>query len=200
MNRPILLQCPQCHTNLNGENNGKVFFCHTCTIAFNVDTALGKLLQYPLFYIKPAKIEDLEQHYFPFWKFESRYTLDGSTPTDNSFTRTFYVPAFFIKNINYFGDIGFFYMKNKVTLEPGPRSHLAIFSADRDLRHATQFPQIYLAKENYPTLRDMKKGFPDVRVKHLKAGVLLVPFYKNKKEHSFVDSILSWKYPYGALL
>ncbi|HLP47244.1 MAG TPA: hypothetical protein VK469_14930 [Candidatus Kapabacteria bacterium] len=198
MSRAICLKCIQCRCNLSGENNSKVFFCHTCALAFNVDTALGKLLPYPLLYIKPRGTAETGQVYFPFWQFESRYTLDGSVPVDSSFSRTFYIPAFFIKNINYFGDIGYFYMKHKVILEPGPRNRIEVFAADRDIRHAARYPQIYLAKENYPTLRDMKKGFPEVQVKHLKAGVILVPFYKT--EHSYVDSILSWKYPSGALI
>jgi hypothetical protein len=161
---------------------------------------LGKLLQYPLLYIKPKKNGDREsgQIYFPFWQFESRYTLDNSAPKENSLTQTFYIPAFFIKNINYFGDIGFFYMKNKVILEPGPRICHEVYKAERDIRHATRYPQIYLAKDNYPTLRDMRKGFPEVQIKHLKAGVILVPFYKSGQ--SYVDSILSWKYPSGALI
>lgn len=200
MGDAISLKCTQCRANLSGENNNKVFFCHVCALCFNVDVTMGKLLQYPLLYIVPKETKKFEQVYFPFWQFESRYALDGSVPTENSASRTFYIPAFFIKNINYFGDIGFFYMRNKIILEPGPRRPLEIFAADRDLRHAAQYPQIYLTKENYPTLRDMRKEFSEVKVKHLKAGVVLVPFYKNKDEHSYVDSILSWKYPSGALI
>lgn len=198
MSRAICLKCPQCQTNLSGENNSKVFFCHACALCFNVDLALGKLLQYPLLYINPCKTASLEQVYFPFWQFESRYTLDGTAPTDHSSTRTFYIPAFFIKNINYFGDIGYYYMQNNVILEPGPFKRQVVFPADRDLRHAARYPQIYLTKENFPTLRDMRKGFSEVQVKHLKAGIALVPFYK--AEHSYSDSILSWKYPAGALI
>jgi hypothetical protein len=198
MSQAICLKCPQCRTNLSGENNSKVFFCHTCTLCFNVDTATGKLLQYPVRYINPQKTVGAEQIYFPFWQFESRYTLDGSAPTDSSLTRTFYIPAFFIKNINYFGDIGYYYMKHNVVLEPGSWKRMEVFPADRDLRHAARYPQIYLTKENFPTLREMRKGFSDVQVKHLKAGVVLVPFYK--VEHSYIDSILTWKYPAGALI
>jgi hypothetical protein len=195
MSRPICLKCTQCRTNLSGENNSKVFFCHTCALGFNVDTALGKLLQYPLLYIKPGGTGETEQVYFPFWQFESRYTLDGSVPTDSSCTRTFYVPAFFIKNINYFGDIGFFYMKHKVvwSRDRGARSRFSRRTGISVMRRGTQ---VYLAK-NYPLLRDMRKGFPEVQVKHLKAGVILVPFTNRAflcGFHTF------WKYPSGALI
>jgi hypothetical protein len=195
----ISLKCPACQVNLNGENNSKVFFCHTCKKGYNVSE--DKLHPFTLLYINPKEIKDMERIYFPFWQFESRYALQGrdaagsDTAGDYMNTGIFYVPAFFIKNINYFGDIGFYYFKNNVLLEPGKRQNLEVFPADRDVNRAAQYPYIYMCKEH---LKDGRGEFSDVAMKHQKASLVLVPFYK--AGNYFYDSIISWKYPSGALI
>ena len=109
MSRLISLKCPDCQVNLSGENNSKVFFCHSCGSCFNVGE--DKLHKFPVRYIKPQIVKKLKQVYFPFWQFETQYTFHdkGSTGTatdtetsDYMNSREFYIPAFFIKNINYF--------------------------------------------------------------------------------------------------
>lgn len=196
MSRLISLKCPDCQVNLSGENNSKVFFCQPCGSCFNVGE--DKLHKFPVRYIKPQSVKKLKQVYFPFWQFETRYTFhgEGATATsDYMNTRVFYIPAFFIKNINYFGDIGFYYMKKNVVLEPESRRNLEIFPADRDVTRAAQYPYMYMCKEN---TKRIQNDFSNLTMKHQKAAMALVPFYKT--ENYYYDSILSWKYPSGALI
>lgn len=198
-NMVVSLKCPVCQVNLEGENNSKVFFCYTCNKGYNVSE--DKLHPFELFYINPKEIKEMAQVYFPFWQFESRYALQGhdvaagSTTGDYMNSGIFYVPAFFIKNINYFGDIGFYYFKNSVVLNPGKRQNLTVFPADRDVNRAAQYPYIYMCKAH---LKDGKGEVTDVVMKHQKASLVLVPFYKTGSY--FYDSIISWKYPSGALI
>lgn len=194
MSQIISLKCPNCQSNLGGENNSKVFFCHPCSICFNLGK--DKLSKFPLLYIKPKIVKELEQLYFPFWQFECRYTFnDQSFNGEHSDSRVFHIPAFFIKNINYFGDIGYYYMKNNVKLEEESRKELVVSPADRDLKHAALYPKIYLCKE---ASRKRQNEFLEITVTHEKVSMVLIPFYRT--EHHYFDSILFWKYPYGALI
>ena len=194
MSQLISLKCQKCQANLNGENNSKVFFCHTCGSCFNVGE--DKLHEFPVLYIKPQVVKKFEQVYFPFWQFESQYTFRNEGEAgDYVSSRVFYIPAFFIKNINYFGDIGFYYMKKNTILEPGSRRKLEVFPADRDVNRAAQYPYIYMCKDN---TKRIQNDFSNITMKHKKAAMALVPFYKT--ENYYYDSILSWKYPSGALI
>ncbi|MCP5106003.1 MAG: hypothetical protein GY950_21645 [bacterium] len=181
MKRAISLKCPDCQANLSGENTSTVFLCHTCAFCFNVGAE--KLNKYPLVYIKPKVERKEEQVYFPFWQIESEFTMKSHTGI-----RLFHIPAFFIKNINNFGDIGYYYLQKNVTLEPGNRKDLEALPADRDIKRAAQYPYIYLCKENNET---------GISLKHKSASMALVPFYKTGTH--YFDSILSWKYPLGAV-
>lgn len=149
-----------------------------------------------MLYIKPQVVKKFEQVYFPFWQFESQYTFRNEGEAgDYVNSRVFYIPAFFIKNINYFGDIGFYYMKKNTILEPGSRRKLEVFPADRDVNRAAQYPYIYMCKDN---TKRIQNDFSNITMKHKKAAMALVPFYKT--ENYYYDSILSWKYPSGALI
>jgi hypothetical protein len=194
MSQLISLKCQKCQANLNGENNSKVFFCHTCGSCFNVGE--DKLHEFPVLYIKPQIVKKMEQVYFPFWQFESQYTFHNEGEAgDYVNSRVFYIPAFFIKNINYFGDIGFYYMKKNTVLEQGSRRKLEVFPADRDINRAAQYPYIYMCKDN---TKRIQNDFSNITMKHKKAAMALVPFYKT--ENYYYDSILFWKYPSGALI
>jgi hypothetical protein len=171
-----------------------VFFCLDCAKGFNLGKE--KLTPFNLFFIKPKIEKNLDQVYFPFWELESEITvLNQLDSTEDSRIVVFYIPSFFIKNINYFGDIGYYYLKKEVSLEREPRKTIPVYPGDRDLKNAASYPQIYSFKEE--SLKREKGSF-GVSVKHRKAALLLIPFYKTEQE--YLDSILLWKYPSGALI
>ncbi|MCP4156119.1 MAG: hypothetical protein GY757_50835 [bacterium] len=192
MNLLISLKCPGCGANLSGENSSKIFFCFTCSNAFNVGE--NKLSRYPLVYTKPGKEKPGEMEYFPFWRLESSYNALADSRVVGGGKYIFYIPGFFIKNINYFGDIGFYYLKKGVSPQPGPRKKAGVFTAERSLAKAAVYPGIYIKK-----METQKSGAAphDIEVIHHTASVFLIPFYK--EDHFFYDSYLDWKYPSGAL-
>lgn len=195
MNKLINLQCTNCSNNLIGENNSKVFFCKNCTICFDIEK--NRLKKYPVSYIKPYKSKNFTQILFPFWKIETEYEIlnqQGNSKSSNN--KIFYIPAFFIKNINNFGDIGYYYMQRNVVLFEDEKKDFPIFPADRGLKDAVVYPLIYLYKKNARKLR--ADEFIEIELKHKAFSMVLIPFYKIKYE--YLDSILFWKYPSGALI
>lgn len=201
----ITLKCPDCQANLGGENNSKAFFCLNCSFCFNVNVNKGKLDKYRLLYVKSQSVREAERIYFPFWQIESSYALlDQNAGEDTPKVRLFHIPAFFIKNINNFGDIGYYYLRKNIVPEPGNREKLEILPAIRDIQTAALYPDIYLRKEAGEITRGTspprfgQSQQPAFTVKHLKAAMALVPFYK--EGHYYYDSILSWKYPTGAVI
>lgn len=201
MTDPIGLKCPDCQANLSGENNSKAFFCFNCSFCFNVNVKEGKLNRYRVLYIKPQRVRESERVYFPFWQIESSYTFGdrdaGEAPAN---IRLFHIPAFFIKNINNFGDIGYYYMKKDIIPEPGDREKLEVLPVVRDIQTAAIYPDIYLRKDagETPHPQSGQSQPPAITVKHRKAAMALVPFYKEGQY--YFDSILSWKYPTGAVI
>jgi hypothetical protein len=189
------LKCPDCRRNLKGENNSCVFFCLSCSISFELVSE--GLRKFPIFYIIPKIEKDLPIEYFPFWDIRTQYTI--SIP-DKSITepeeKHFYIPAFFIKNISNFGDVGFFYMQNGVSLKRGAPGKHPIFPADRSLKTSASYPYIYLLKEE----SQKNPGVKNIKIKmtHKTASIVLVPFYKT--DQKYYDSFLFWEYPTGALI
>lgn len=118
MSQKILsLKCASCNEKLEGENHAAVFFCYPCSLAFNIGQ--HKLSLFPLHFCKPGSIKSFDQVYFPFWKLESVYSLyDKDNSKESTGNRTFFVPAFFIKSIDHFGDIGLYYTLKKSTPSP----------------------------------------------------------------------------------
>lgn len=189
------LACPRCRNRLGGENNSKVFFCTTCNLGYDME--LGSQGKYPVQYIEPQMQKSLPQIYFPFWEIGSQYKIisrqEGAGPIQN---RLFYVTAFFIKNINYFGDIGCYLTFKDLEFNSGPKKDIPIFPADRSLKFALQYPLIYL----YHT-ESRGGGRPEsleIQIDHKKFALVLIPFYHS--DHEFFDSMILWKYPSGALI
>jgi len=120
MSRFISLKCRKCKANLEGENNSKVFFCTTCNLGYDIGEDHQKV--YQLSYIEPKIKKEFPQIYFPFWALSCEYTIkDLSEDSETKDKRDFYVAAFFIKNINYFGDIGYYLTLNNVVLKSGKK-------------------------------------------------------------------------------
>lgn len=190
----VALQCPQCAQALQGENNSRVFFCLDC--ALGLDLEEGRLVPYHLHIVQPQLKMAARPIYFPLWAIESQLTV--SDPTRNEAgdrQRLSLVPAVFIKNVNYFGDIGFFYTMKRVPLTEGPRQPWPIFPADRNLRDALVYPAVYFFREQ-AMARDI--GQLEARFLHQRFTLLLVPFSRHDNE--FVDSLIDWHYPAGALV
>ncbi len=193
-NSSISLQCPGCKANLSGDNISKVFFCLPCGWSFNVDREKGELLRYGLITVEPKLELGGEGIYFPFWQLECAYRVEGRETGAGETVGLFYVPAFLIRNINYFGDTGFQYVRKRVVLTPGPARNYPILSAARDIRSAVRYPHVYLSREFTGT----NQAAPQISVTPRKASVALVPFFK--KDQQYVDTYISWKYPTGAML
>jgi hypothetical protein len=189
----ILLSCPRCHKTLLGENNSKVFFCLDCRLGFDVCERPPR--EFELFF---ADVRIQKEHpilYFSFWKIRSEYKIifDGSSIPESR-KRHFYVPSFFIKNVGYFGDIGYYLTINNIQLESGSRRDCPVFPADRGLKDSIGYPRIYLYKEE----SKKKKQIFDVNIDHEDISMVLIPFYKINSD--YYDSIIFWKYPSGALV
>ena len=190
----IKLKCDQCSRNLSGSNNSKVFFCLQCDRVFDVS---GKIPEfYKLRYANVKQVRDYPMEYFPFWLLKCEYSFE-STESDGTSSEKydFIVPAFFIKNINYFGDIGFYYRLKGIVPEYGDSMNIKVFPADRGLEDASKYPYIYLMKENS---KNINSNSLKIVVNEVGVELILIPFYK--KDSSYYDSFLSWKYPPGALI
>ena len=190
----IRLKCDRCSRNLSGSNNSKVFFCLQCERA--LDISKGEPRFYKLKFAVPLRKRDLPMEYFPFWLLKSEYSIenteDGSELTG---MHDFIIPSFFIKNINYFGDIGLYYKLKDIKPEYGERKDIPVFPADRGLEDANKYPYIYLMKERSQKIRSQSLN---IHVREIGVELILVPFYRT--DHSYFDSFLSWKYPSGALI
>jgi|GEM_PF-1330864 len=190
----IKLKCDRCSANLSGKNNNCVFFCLSC--GRGCDVSGESSVFYSMKFATPGKTQDLPMEYFPFWHLRSEFSVENTSEGNILEGLTdFYIPAFFIKNINYFGDLGLYYMQKEMKLQYGERLDIPVFPADRGLIDAMNYPYIYLMKEY-----SRKTGADYVNVNILKtgAGLVLIPFYK--KGHSYFDSYLLWNYPSGALI
>lgn len=190
----IKLKCDKCSGNLSGRNNSKVFFCLSCGRGCDVSGGAGVF--YSLRFALPEKNKDLSLEYFPFWHLKCEFVVENTSDMSRlEGADDFYIPAFFIKNINYFGDIGLFYMQKEMKPQYGKKFEIPVFPADRGMSDALKYPYIYLMKEY-----SKKTGaeFLNIKVKRTGTGMILIPFYK--RDHSYYDSFLLWKYPSGALI
>lgn len=188
----ISLQCPHCGQPLEAENVSRVFFCRPCRRGFTLDG--GSLQGTPLHPLAPLRPMQAPAVYFPFWCIQGESRVEEGDATECA-QQTFYVPAFLIRNINNFGDVGFFFSRRALTVQQGRFLDLPIFPAARALPQALAYPAVYVAAELAKT-RDMDKV--RVTVTPHKASLVLVVFYR--LEEGFCDSLIGWKYPPGALL
>ena len=179
----IHLQCPDCNQSLIGENNSRIFFCKTCLFCFDIDGS--QIKKYSVECIKPEIKKNYSQVYFPFWKIEALL----------SDKKIFYIPAFFIKDTADFGDIGFVYMQNNVSLQSDQPRDIPIFPADRGFKQAAAYPRLYLQQE---ISKKKKKGTIEINITYKNISVVLIPFYY--MDRGYFDSILLLKYPSGALI
>jgi len=185
------LLCPRCREDLEGANNSRVFFCRSCAIG--IDLSREREREYPLQCIIP-EIERRENTiYFAFWVFACRYNWISSTGDERGETRKdFWVPAFFIKNISYFGDIGLYYSNRDLKPRTGRCRNRKVFPADRGEAHASVYPRIYAFSREAERKRDI------VEITTLTTRLAWVPFYIAGRE--YIDSLLGWAYPSGALI
>lgn len=190
----LSLKCPHCGNGLDGANNSLVFFCTSCPRGLELEE--NQLTSYRLHFTKPPKELSPEAVYFPFWRIVSEYVSGGQAANGNRGERVSLVPAFFIKSINYFGDIGYYYTLKKITpVEEEKGQGWPIFPADRDLKSALAYPAIYLYREIF---RDQDVEKINLQFQHREFTLLLVPFFKVNE--IFVDPFILWKYPSGALV
>jgi len=188
------LKCPRCGKGLEGENNSKVFFCRPCALGLNWHA--GAFEAYPLLYVQPTREVRGPSMYFPFWLIESRYDVTQRTAYERrSGQRISYVPAFFIRHINNFGDIGFYYTGRSIGFETGPDRSLPLFPADRNLQNALALPLVYFWK-----LLSLECDIEtlDVRLEHERFSLLLIPYEQSGSD--WIDPLISWRYPSGALI
>jgi len=151
---------------------------------------------YNLKFALPGKGYDLPMEYFPFWHLKSEFSVENTEEMSKLEGLTdFYIPSFFIKNINYFGDIGLYYWQKEVKPQLGGRLEIPVFPADRGLEDALSYPYIYLMKEYS---KKTSGEYLQVTVGKTEAELILIPFFK--KNHAYFDSYLRWQYPSGALI
>lgn len=191
------LKCKNCMSNLEAYNNSKVFFCKNCDIAYNL-TDKG-LKPFEITFAKPFKTMNSKSFYFPFWEIETQYDIfiqEKLNKENKLITKKILVPSFYIKNINYFGDIGYYYFQKEVEIEEDIKKNLEIFPADRNLKNSIKYPEIYILKHysTKPTIKHFKLN----DIKYLKARMILIPFYF--ENNYYFDSQILWKYPSGALI
>ncbi|MEN8222142.1 MAG: hypothetical protein ABFR36_02690 [Acidobacteriota bacterium] len=190
----IKLKCDRCSANLSGKNNNCIFFCLDC--GRGCDVSGESLACYSMKFVSPGKELEFPMEYFPFWHLKCEFSVENISEGNKLEGLTdFYIPAFFIKNINYFGDVGLYYMQKELKLQFGEKLDIPVFPADRGLKDALNYPYIYLMKEYS---RKTGAEFLNVNIEKTGAGLILVPFYK--KGHSYSDSYLLWNYPSGALI
>ncbi|MBN1197005.1 MAG: hypothetical protein JXA62_06330 [Candidatus Aminicenantes bacterium] len=187
----LSLKCPRCRADLEGENNSWIFFCRSCRIG--VDLSRGHEQEFAYECMAPVIQRSETARYFVFWLFHTRYhALAEKEQTPSEVCGHFWVPAFFIKNISYFGDIGLYYNNRNVTLQTERCRKLTLFPADRGEAHAAIYPEVYAVKMEAARRRRVT----DTAI--LSTRMVWVPFYETENE--FVDSILGWSYPFGAMV
>lgn len=191
----VLLKCPRCNRDLRGANNSKIFFCTGCDRGYDLDD--GQLQGYPVFYIESKIKKENPQVFFPFWRILSEYRISppdqNPLPAENKF---FYIPAFFIKNISFFGDIGYYLTFKNIELKQTRKKDLAIFPADRGLKDCLVYPLIYLYQAE--TSNKKRRKLVDITIDHRDISLVMISFYKINGRYQ--DSIISWEYPSGALV
>ena len=188
------LKCDKCFGNLSGRNNSTIYFCLSC--GRGCDVSGEAKVFYNLQYALPEKKQDLPMEYFPFWHIKCEFVVENTSDMSRLEGKDdFLIPAFFIKNINYFGDIGLFYMQKEIKPQYSEKLDIPVFPADRGLGDASKYPFVYLMKEYS---KKIGAEFLNIKVKKTGTDLILIPFYK--KGHSYYDSFLFWKYPSGALI
>ncbi|MEN8153898.1 MAG: hypothetical protein ABFR75_07725 [Acidobacteriota bacterium] len=188
------LKCRKCGNNLTGKNNSKIFFCLSCRLGYDISGE--KAGMYNLAFGEPVRKENFLMEYFPFWKLNCEINVENRSEDIKKRSEViFYIPSFYIKNINYFGDLGYYYMKKNVVIDTGEKKDLQVFPADRGLNDVISYPKIYLLKD---LSKEINKLDLDINVRILEKSLILIPFYF--KDHLYYDSILFWKYPSGALI
>ncbi|HDP94198.1 MAG TPA: hypothetical protein ENN40_02430 [Candidatus Aminicenantes bacterium] len=187
----LSLKCPRCRADLEGDNNSWIFFCRSCRIG--VDLSRGREQEFDFECAAPV-IQRLETpRYFAFWLFRARYqALAEKKQNPDEIDGRFWVPAFFIKNISYFGDIGLYYTNRNVVPSTERCRKLAFFPADRGEAHTAIYPEIYAVKKEAARRRRV------TGITIHSTRLVWVPFYEAEKE--FIDSILGWSYPIGAMI
>ena len=192
------LKCKNCMLELDAHNNSKVFFCRNCNLAYNL-TQKKELKEFKIIYAKQLKQMDTKSIYFPFWEIETEYDIfieEGMSKENKKLNNTILVPSFFIKNINYFGDIGYYYFQKEVKIQGDNKRDFTIFPADRNLNESVKYPELYILKHysSKPTVKNFKLN----SINYLKANLILIPFYF--ENNYYFDSQILWKYPSGALI
>ena len=134
--------------------------------------------------------------YFPFQMIETEYIVKRSDTGHEVRSKSgFLIPLFFIKNINYFGDIGYYYFLKRISPQKDIDRGFPIFPADRSYDDVKPYPEIYLLQsESEKAGIEMVSTNVDIQ----NSSVCMIPFYK--KETDYYDSYLFWKYPSGALV
>lgn len=187
----LSLKCPRCCGDLEGENNNRVFFCRNCRVG--IDFSHSREKEFPLDFAAPAINRPESSRYFAFWLFQAAYPIHSEAQKKiPGRTVHFWVPAFFIKNTSYFGDIGWYYTNRGITPRMENCRKLKLFPADRGEKHAAIYPEIYATR----LAAEASQALAEIRI--LSTRLVWIPFYENKRE--FIDSILGWSYPFGALI
>ena len=194
MGRLIGLQCPQCRENVEGENHSLVFFCRKCSLGFDISAT--KTDRYSMALVKPQIIKSYPLVYFPFWRIDAHFKIieitgGQETPGKGSF----YIPAFFVKYVDTFTDIGFMYYKKKVTPRRDINQGWPVYAANRPAHSAANFPWLYLHKDESEKRGGAKL---DIQVGDKRLMLVLIPFFLVEGE--YLDSQLGIKYPSGVLL
>jgi len=187
----LSLRCPRCRGDLEGDNNSQVFFCRNCAIG--IDLSRHREREFSLACVSPAISQHDPLIYFAFWVFQCHYHwLAAGTGERGENSRDFWVPAFFIKNISYFGDIGLYYSNRDLKPRSERCRNLPVFPSDRGEADASVYPLIYAVSREAA----YRKSVVDHTI--LSTRLVWVPFYNAGKEYT--DSLLGWAYPSGALI
>ena len=148
------------------------------------------------YFATPFLKKDLPMVYFPFQMIDTEFIVKRSdTGSELRSKLKFFIPLFFIKNINYFGDIGYYYFLKKISPENDIDRGYPIFPADRCYDDVKPYPEIYLLQ-----YESEKVGIELISTEFhiIDKSIHMIPFYKN--ETDYYDSYLFWKYPSGALI
>lgn len=190
----VKLHCKFCGSRLEGENNSKVFFCRKCKKAFDILDKEADSEDF--FFAAPFLKREFPTVYFPFQRIETVYKIKAEENGEpGKFHHVFLLPLFFIKNISYFGDIGYYYFLKRTTPLIDEDRGVQIFPADRNFNDVKQYPRIYVM-QNETERKDADSVHVEASVS--RSGVVMIPFFKNGTD--YYDSYLFWKYPSGSLI
>lgn len=188
------LQCSGCGGKLEGENNSRIFFCRLCKLAFDMGNDESEPTIFS--YIAPLLKKEYPMVYFPFQRISAVIRIkDVGSGGETASKSVFHIPLFFIKNVNNFGDIGYYYFLKKIVPEPDIDRELPIFPADRSYNDLKPYPEIYIRRRE-----SEKRGMDSflIEIQSRRDEIMLIPFYKYVTD--YYDSYLFWKYPSGALV